>query len=110
MVSFEAEDSHLFHCAISAVRMVSGLINANPTVYEKKDRRVRTTPCDPDEYAVEPIDQEEVFDILSLLLHLMVLRVFLVVPSFIFLLLIKRKIFFVLSFFWFSFQKDKIYI
>lgn len=42
--------------------MVSGLINANPTVYEKKDRRVRTTPCDPDEYAVEPIDQEEVFD------------------------------------------------
>jgi hypothetical protein len=47
--------------------MVSELINANPTVYEKKERRVRSAPSDDaDEYAVEPIDQPEVFDILSL--------------------------------------------
>ncbi|KAG5546477.1 hypothetical protein RHGRI_018608 [Rhododendron griersonianum] len=45
--------------------MVSELINANPTVYEKKERRVRITPADVDEYAVEPIDQLEIFDILS---------------------------------------------
>ncbi|XP_038726081.1 protein AE7 [Tripterygium wilfordii] len=42
--------------------MVSGLINANPVVYEKKERRVRSASCDVDEYAVEPIDQLEVFD------------------------------------------------
>jgi hypothetical protein len=41
--------------------MVSELINANPTVYEKKERRVRSAPSDDaDEYAVEPIDQPEV--------------------------------------------------
>lgn len=44
--------------------MVSGLINANPVVYEKKERRVRGAPSDVDEYVVEPIDQLEVFDIL----------------------------------------------
>lgn len=42
--------------------MVSALINANPVVYEKKGRRVRGDPADADEYAVEPIDQLEVFD------------------------------------------------
>ncbi|XP_027361396.1 protein AE7 isoform X3 [Abrus precatorius] len=43
--------------------MVSGLINANPIIYEKKERRVRTTSSVPhDEYAGEPIDQQEVFD------------------------------------------------
>lgn len=45
--------------------MVSGLINANPVVYEKKERRARSAPTDVDEYAVEPIDQLEIFDILS---------------------------------------------
>ncbi|KAG8488739.1 hypothetical protein CXB51_016614 [Gossypium anomalum] len=44
--------------------MVSGLINANPIVYEKKERRVRNEAAVPDEYAVEPIDQLEIFDIL----------------------------------------------
>lgn len=44
--------------------MVSGLINANPVVYEKKERRTRSAPGDVDEYAVEPIDQLEIFDIL----------------------------------------------
>jgi hypothetical protein len=45
--------------------MVSELINANPIVYEKKERRARSAPSDyADEYAVEPIDQQEVFDIL----------------------------------------------
>lgn len=44
--------------------MVSGLINANPVVYEKKERRLRTTSDYTDEYAVEPIDQQEIFDIL----------------------------------------------
>ncbi|XP_057980003.1 protein AE7 isoform X2 [Malania oleifera] len=42
--------------------MVSGLINANPVVYEKKERRVRIAQSIVDEYAVEPIDQLEVFD------------------------------------------------
>ncbi|EPS70065.1 hypothetical protein M569_04694 [Genlisea aurea] len=45
--------------------MVAGLINANPIVYEKKERRTRIAPtADVDEYAVEAIDQLEVFDIL----------------------------------------------
>ncbi|XXG78082.1 hypothetical protein AAC387_Pa08g2102 [Persea americana] len=44
--------------------MVSGLINANPTVYERKERRVRSSPADADEYAVEHIDAQEIFDIL----------------------------------------------
>ncbi|XP_010677385.1 protein AE7 [Beta vulgaris subsp. vulgaris] len=43
--------------------MVSGLINANPTVYEKKERRIREQlPVVGDEYAVEPIDELEIFD------------------------------------------------
>ena len=48
---------------IAAV-MISGLINANPTVYEIKEHRARTAPGDVDEYALETIDQQEVFDIL----------------------------------------------
>ena len=46
-------------------KMVSELINANPIVYEKKERRARSAPTVVDEYAVESIDQQEVFDILS---------------------------------------------
>ncbi|XP_008800062.1 protein AE7 [Phoenix dactylifera] len=42
--------------------MVTGLINANPIVYERKERRVRSAPTDIDEYAEEPIDQLEIFD------------------------------------------------
>ncbi|CAA2972489.1 protein AE7 [Olea europaea var. sylvestris] len=42
--------------------MNSGLINANPIVYGKKERRARTAPVDVDEYAAEPIDQLEIFD------------------------------------------------
>ncbi|CAH9117213.1 unnamed protein product [Cuscuta europaea] len=42
--------------------MVSELINANPIIYEKRERRARCTPVDKDESAVEPIDQEEIFD------------------------------------------------
>jgi len=46
-------------------KMVVGLINANPTVYEKKERRTRPVSSDVvDEYAVEPIDELEIFDIL----------------------------------------------
>lgn len=44
--------------------MVVGLINANPVVYEKKERRVRDPPVIVDEYAEEAIDQQEIFDIL----------------------------------------------
>lgn len=45
--------------------MVSGLINANPIIYEKKERRARPAPAIPDDNdAAEPIDQQEVFDIL----------------------------------------------
>lgn len=43
--------------------MVSGLINANPVIYEKKQRQQRSTQSLPtDEYTVEPIDQQEIFD------------------------------------------------
>jgi len=45
--------------------MESGLINANPIIYEKKERRTRTAPTAlQDEYAVGPIDQQEIYDIL----------------------------------------------
>ena len=47
-------------------KMGSGLINANPVIYQKKERHVRIAPCDSDEYAVEPVDQQEIFDILFL--------------------------------------------
>lgn len=49
---------------VMAVKMGTGLINANPVIYQKKERRVRVAPCDSDEYAVEPVDQQEIFDIL----------------------------------------------
>ncbi|XP_043693904.1 protein AE7 [Telopea speciosissima] len=42
--------------------MVSALINANPVVYERKERRVRSAPSEVDEYVLEPIDQQEIFD------------------------------------------------
>ncbi|CAL5015118.1 unnamed protein product [Urochloa decumbens] len=42
--------------------MVMGLINANPVIHEKKERRVRQAPETTDENAVEPIDQLEIFD------------------------------------------------
>ncbi|CAK7356051.1 unnamed protein product [Dovyalis caffra] len=45
--------------------MVSGLINANPVIYEKEERRARSSPSvGYDKYTAEPIDQLEVFDIL----------------------------------------------
>lgn len=50
--------------------MVSGLINANPVVYERKERRTRSTPDYVDEYAIETIDQLEIFDILLYVLDL----------------------------------------
>lgn len=42
--------------------MVAGLINANPIVYERKERPSRNDVTDRDESAVEPIDEQEVFD------------------------------------------------
>ncbi|KAK1306098.1 MIP18 family protein [Acorus calamus] len=44
--------------------MVSGLINENPVVYERKERRARSAPVETDEYAEDLIDQLEIFDIL----------------------------------------------
>jgi hypothetical protein len=44
--------------------MVTGLINANPVIHEKKERRVRQAPETTDENTAEPIDQLEIFDIL----------------------------------------------
>ena len=44
--------------------MVAGLINANPTVYERKERPSRNDITNSDESAVELIDGQEVFDIL----------------------------------------------
>lgn len=42
--------------------MVAGLINANPVVYERKERPSRNDIIDADESAVEAIDEQEVFD------------------------------------------------
>ncbi|CAN4076315.1 unnamed protein product [Withania somnifera] len=42
--------------------MVSELINANPIVYEKKERHDRGARTVVDEYAAEPIDQLEIFE------------------------------------------------
>ncbi|XP_059072667.1 protein AE7 [Cryptomeria japonica] len=42
--------------------MVVGLINANPVVYERKERPARNDVVTDDEFAVEPIDQQEIFD------------------------------------------------
>ena len=44
--------------------MARELINANPVIHEKKERRTREAPVNTDENAVEPIDQLEIFDIL----------------------------------------------
>ncbi|XP_020572119.1 protein AE7 isoform X1 [Phalaenopsis equestris] len=38
------------------------LINANPVVHGKKERRFRDESLNTDEYAEEPIDQQEIFD------------------------------------------------
>ncbi|KAD5317311.1 hypothetical protein E3N88_17257 [Mikania micrantha] len=50
--------------------MAPALINANPVVYEKKERPARSRPGDGDfdEYATEFIDQLEIFDILQICL------------------------------------------
>ncbi|KMZ74684.1 MIP18 family protein FAM96B [Zostera marina] len=41
--------------------MSGGLINANPTVYSKQERRTRKTKAE-DEYTRDLIDSEEIFD------------------------------------------------
>jgi len=47
--------------------MAMGLINTNPIIHEKKERRiVRQAPETKDQNAAEPIDQLEVFDILMI--------------------------------------------
>ncbi|KAI3921438.1 hypothetical protein MKW98_013372 [Papaver atlanticum] len=47
--------------------MVRELSNKNHVVYERKKRRIHhlVVPADVDEYAIDPIDQQEVFDILK---------------------------------------------
>lgn len=47
--------------------MVTGLINENPIIYPKKERRLRTDSSNTDELTPEPIDQLEIFDILFFL-------------------------------------------
>uniref|UniRef100_A0ACD5TZF3 Uncharacterized protein n=1 Tax=Avena sativa TaxID=4498 RepID=A0ACD5TZF3_AVESA len=42
--------------------MVMGLINANPVIHERKERRTRQAPEGTDETAVELIDQLEIFE------------------------------------------------
>lgn len=42
--------------------MPKELINSNPVLYEKKERRVRSESTNIDEYTEEPIDQQEIFD------------------------------------------------
>ncbi|KAM0835055.1 hypothetical protein ACQ4PT_063171 [Festuca glaucescens] len=42
--------------------MVMGLINANPVVHERKERRTRQAPESTDETAVELIDHLEIFE------------------------------------------------
>jgi len=75
--------------------MAPGLINANPVIYEKKERRVRSV--DDNEYtAAESIDQLEVFDILftfflSFFNSIQFFFFFLYVPGFSYLLTEKKK-------------------
>jgi hypothetical protein len=52
--------------------MVTGLINANPVIHEKKERRVRQAPESTDESTAEPIDQLEIFDILLPVFHIFI--------------------------------------
>ncbi|KAH0462034.1 hypothetical protein IEQ34_009609 [Dendrobium chrysotoxum] len=54
----------------STLRMPRELINANPVVHGKKERRVRNDSPNIDEYAEEPIDQQEIFDILIMQNHI----------------------------------------
>jgi len=42
--------------------MIAGLINANPVVYERKERPSRNDITSRDESTVEAIDEQEVFD------------------------------------------------
>lgn len=42
--------------------MPKELINSNPVLYEKKERRGRSESTNIDEYTEEPIDQQEIFD------------------------------------------------
>ncbi|KAK8949999.1 MIP18 family protein [Platanthera guangdongensis] len=43
--------------------MPKELINANPVLHGKKERRARSESTNIDEYAEEPIDQQEIFDV-----------------------------------------------
>ena len=53
--------------ALHFIGMAMGLINTNPIIHEKKERRiVRQAPETKDQNAAEPIDQLEVFDILMI--------------------------------------------
>jgi hypothetical protein len=53
--------------ALHFIEMAMGLINANPIIHEKKERRVRLPPETTDANAAEPIDQLEIFDILFIM-------------------------------------------
>jgi len=48
--------------ALYSIEMAMGLINANPIIHEKKERRIRQAPETTDENAAESIDQLEIFD------------------------------------------------
>jgi hypothetical protein len=67
-VSFVSTCRNLFSSskvtALYSIEMAMGLINANPIIHEKKERRIRQAPETTDENAVESIDQLEIFDIL----------------------------------------------
>lgn len=58
--------------------MVVGLINANPVVYEKKERRPRGIAAVTDEYAEEPIDQLEIFGTLFSIANYLLYLIYLV--------------------------------
>jgi hypothetical protein len=67
-VSFVSTCRNLFSSskvtALYSIEMAMGLINANPIIHEKKERRIRQAPVTTDENAAESIDQLEIFDIL----------------------------------------------
>ena len=84
-IAFPFNEKLLQTAASWLKEMVSGFINANPIVYEKTERRARTAPGDVAEYAVEPINQQEVFDNLFSLITFDCISCPLNLPSFIYL-------------------------
>lgn len=60
--NFARVEYKISRCYYRVLKMPKELINSNPVLYEKKERRVRSESTNIDEYTEEPIDQQEIFD------------------------------------------------